>query len=227
MPKLPDMSPCGASKAAHLLHSVSPSNRLPKFAATWVGAPRGISDLAQRVRNVFEIIDWQRSDLRVWRHLVGFSTLYNVLPKSIFFAMILRNGGVPATCVFALAIALKLRSSPKERGRKSPLIRDASPINHPSPTITTTTPRRPQHQSKSVVVNTAGILHAAYTVQFARWRRRHVHPTVHRRVCAANNNEGDRQVVNGGPTMMLRWPAIIPLKHPNIITLLATDYYCR
>ena len=97
MPKLSDMSPCGVSTVAHLLHCVSPSNRLPNSVATWVGAHCGISDLAQRVRNVFEMIDWQRSDFRVSRHVVGFSTLYNVL-QSNFFAMALRNGGVMATC---------------------------------------------------------------------------------------------------------------------------------
>lgn len=95
--KLPDMSSCGVSNVAHLLHSVCPSNGLPKPVAIWAGAPCGISDVAQRVRNVFEIIDWQRSDVRGWRHVVWFSTLYNV-PRSVFLAMTFRNGGDPATC---------------------------------------------------------------------------------------------------------------------------------
>ena len=83
-----------------ILHSVSPSKRLPKPVAIWFGEPCGISDLAQRVRNVLEKIDWQRSDFRVWRHLVGCSILQNV-PQTLFFVITLRNGGGAATCVRA------------------------------------------------------------------------------------------------------------------------------
>ena len=82
------MSPCGVSNYAIILStsSLRPINRLSKFVAMWVGASCGVYDLAQRVRNVFEEIDWQRSDFRVWRHLkLGFRLCTAVSTKRFFF----------------------------------------------------------------------------------------------------------------------------------------------